>query len=600
MKRISDILLRKYDPEEAEYFLKTKFIIHSTPYLIAGFFLAIIYSSSISPGINGIVLAEITGLSVIVLSLFVLAKGQLNRAIHMILLSCFGTVWVSIFLKSNVSLIARMDTFVYIVGLLSSVPILLLKSRKPMIFYFCGNAFFFSIFIAHLYTSTNLPAMELLDYGFDNAFAMVLIFFISFNIYSINQQAFHALKTELDNHKKAEKALFETNNKLSAHLMNTPVGVIHWDLDFRISEWNPSAEAIFGYTRNDIIGEPISKLFLHLNKNEDINQVFNDLLSGTGGKRHLNEGITKNGSLVICDWYNNLLENIDGEIIGGASLVNDVTEREKTLERLAQSEKMMSLGGLAAGMAHEINNPLAGIMQNSQVACNRLSKEVPANSRIAEELGTSMATIRRFAEKRNVLKQLENVRHAGGHIRDIVENMLSFSRKSSSIRTEVCLEKLIDDTLQLARNHYNPDKGYDFRNLDIIREYGSDIPAIYCERSKIQQVLLNLFKNASQAMGRGSSSNNRAHPTLTLRLNPQKRYVNIEIEDNGPGMTPEVSSRIFEPFFTTNAENDGTGLGLSISYFIIVDGHGGQMAVNSREGEGTRFTIKLPIRTDRI
>ncbi len=392
---------------------------------------------------------------------------------------------------------------------------------------------------------------------------------------------------------RAEEALRESEQRLSIHLLNTPVGAILWDMGFKAIEWNPAAEAIFGFTREEAIGKHVTELILPEDLKEMVNEVFQGILSSRGGERNINENITKTGKRIQCDWYNTILKDVDGNVTGVASLVNDITDLKRTQEMMIQSEKMLSIGGLAAGMAHEINNPLAGMMQNAQVIHNRLTKDLPANDNVAKELGISMAVIKEFMEKRDILKQLENIHQAGSRAAKVIENMLSFARKSDSVRSEHNLYELIDKTIELAQNDYSLKKKYDFKQIKIIREYNPDIPKIYCEASKIQQVLFNLIKNASESMGLEKREDK--DPELILRLQKVQQMVCIEIEDNGPGMDPGTRKRVFEPFFTTKSVDKGTGLGLSVSYFIIVDDHGGTMEVESTLGKGTKFIIKLPV-----
>ncbi len=394
--------------------------------------------------------------------------------------------------------------------------------------------------------------------------------------------------------KKSLKALRESEQRLFIHLQNTPVGAVSWDLDFRVTEWNPAAEKIFRYSKKEAVGRHVAELILPKDVKELVDNIFQDLISGRGGQRSVNENITKDGRRILCDWYNTVLKNMDGQIVGVASLVNDITERKRTQELMIQSEKMMSVGGLAAGMAHEINNPLAGMMQSAQVIRDRLTKEIPANERTAEALGTSLGTITQYMEKRDIFNQLANIRSAGQRAARIISNMLSFSRKSDSERKEVDLARLIDSTLDLAANDYSLKKNYDFRSVQIIKEFTPDLPAIFCEESKIQQVLFNIIKNASEAMNAGKKAGIK--PLIIFRLSKVHDMVCMEIEDNGPGIDPEIRKRVFEPFFTTKSVDKGTGLGLSVSYFIVVDDHGGEMEVKSKPGKGAHFIVKLPFR----
>jgi len=284
---------------------------------------------------------------------------------------------------------------------------------------------------------------------------------------------------------------------------------------------------------------------------------------------------------------------ITNGIEGAVIRLDDVTEHVRLEEMMIQSEKMLSVGGLAAGMAHEINNPLAGMIQNASVVLNRLTQNFPANETAAEELGTNMDVIKSFMEKRNIIKMLELIKESGARASQIVQNMLSFARKSDSIFLKNNIDVLMDKTLDLAQNDYDLKKKYDFRQIEILREYQGNLPAIPCESSKLQQVFLNILKNGTEAM-----ANNRQNHEVSrfiIRIFKDKDSIIIEIEDNGPGMDESVRKRIFEPFFTTKGVGEGTGLGLSVSYFIITENHHGTMEVESSPGRGTKFIIKLPI-----
>jgi len=279
---------------------------------------------------------------------------------------------------------------------------------------------------------------------------------------------------------------------------------------------------------------------------------------------------------------------------GGAVIrVDDITERVRIEEMMVQSEKMLSVGGLAAGMAHEINNPLAGILQNIQVMQNRLSSELPKNHEAARKCGLSMADIQAYMQSRNLPEMIASIMDSGKRAAKIVENMLSFSRKSEATTTLSDLAQLMDATLELAENDYDLKKRYDFRQIEIVREFDPQVPMVVCEAPKIQQVFLNILKNGAQAMAEYPDG---PPPRFILRVKPEGDWVCIEIEDNGPGMDEAVRKRIFEPFYTTKSVGIGTGLGLSVSYFIITENHGGTLSVFSTPGAGTCFSIHLPVK----
>ncbi|MFH1154788.1 MAG: cache domain-containing protein [Pseudomonadota bacterium] len=279
--------------------------------------------------------------------------------------------------------------------------------------------------------------------------------------------------------------------------------------------------------------------------------------------------------------------------VGGAVVrIDDITEKVRLEEIMIQSEKMLSVGGLAAGMAHEINNPLAGIMGSLHVLDNRLMTDLPANQAAAAEVGVDLKAIQDYMVRRQIRPILDNIRQAGSRAATIVSDMLSFSRQSPFVFSPVSLAELMDKTVDLASTDYDLKNRYDFRRIRIVRNYTPDMGPVMCESSKIQQVFLNILSNGAQAM----SLMDKGHmPEFVITIRPRGDKAVIVIKDNGPGMTKDVVKRVFEPFFTTKEVGLGTGLGLSVSYFIVVDHHKGSMGVTSNSGQGAEFTICLPI-----
>ena len=297
----------------------------------------------------------------------------------------------------------------------------------------------------------------------------------------------------------------------------------------------------------------------------------------------------------------------EAPLIGGIAL--DVTEGLEMQKLLIQSEKMLSVGGLAAGMAHELNNPLGGIVQSVQVIHNRFTQDLPANRKAAESLGLSMEAIQAYMEKRDILKLLASIKAAGARAAHIIENMLSFSQKPGGHFTVHSLNDLLDTTVELAGSDYNLKKQYDFRNIEIVREYDPTLPGVPCEGNTIQQVFLNILRNGAEAMAeaRADRIKHLGKPLASAPGSPGNRFILrtrqendmacVEITDNGPGMDEETKQRIFDPFFTTKPVGTGTGLGLSVSYFIVRENHGGKVTVKSEPGKGTTFVIRLPFQT---
>jgi len=245
----------------------------------------------------------------------------------------------------------------------------------------------------------------------------------------------------------------------------------------------------------------------------------------------------------------------------GRTLEEKVRERTEELvamqTRVAQSERLASLGMLAAGVAHEINNPLGGILSLTALALEDISAEDPNR------------------------KNLEEVVRQSERCREIVRGLLEFSRQSETGTERVDINETIENTLGLVG------KQSAFFNVRLVKNLAPSLPPVTAERSQLQQVLMNIIINAVQAMGERG--------TLTVRTSEREDgYVEIRISDTGRGIPAAEIDRLFDPFYTTKESGEGTGLGLSIAYGIITK-HGGTISVDSVVGEGSSFTISLPL-----
>lgn len=273
--------------------------------------------------------------------------------------------------------------------------------------------------------------------------------------------------------------------------------------------------------------------------------------------------------------------------------VDDVTRRVRLEEALLQSEKMLSIGGLAAGMAHEMNNPLGAILQGAQNIQRRLDPALPANRAAAEEAHCPLDAMQSYMVARGIPGFLDGIQNAGARAASLVAHMLEFIRPSQGERTAIGLTTIIDRALALAGNDYSDNMNHDFRTLGIVRDYDPTDDIISCIPAELEQVFLNLFRNAAQAM-RDKTYPEGISPELHIVTRVLPSEVRVDVIDNGPGISPAVRKRIFEPFFSTRDAGKGVGMGLAIAYFIITTNHGGTIECASRPGEGTRLTIRLP------
>ena len=403
--------------------------------------------------------------------------------------------------------------------------------------------------------------------------------------------------SDIDQIKQAEKARDEAykiinNSPMIAFIWKNETG---WPVEFVTD----NIETVLGYQAHELLSGTIQyEQLIHPEDRERIVQELVDYSLDENCDAFIHRPyrlFTKNGKIRWMDHRNYIKRNQVGEVTHYHGVLLDITDRKRMEEIMVQNEKMLSLGGLAAGMAHEINNPLAGMIQTAEVMGKRLQAQprIPANDKAALELGTSMETIEAFMDVRGIPRMLTAIRESGQRVAEIVSNMLSFVQKSDAVVSSHDIGQLLDKTLELATTDYDLKKNYDFKKIEIKREYDPDLPLVPCEAAKIQQVLLNIFRNGAQAMQTAGVET----PIFTIRtsLDRTRGKVCMEIRDNGPGMDEHVQKRIFEPFYSTKPVGLGTGLGLSISYFIIVENHNGEMRVESRPGQGAHFFISLPV-----
>ncbi len=366
-----------------------------------------------------------------------------------------------------------------------------------------------------------------------------------------------------------------------------PSILIGVDTNGRVTQWNAEAERKTSVASDNAIGKSLKDLFPQFeNDLELIKRSIKDKKPQKIEKvlAKIQDDIQYTDIMI----YPLVANGVEGAVIR----MDDVTSRVRIENMMMQTEKMMSVGGLAAGMAHEINNPLGGILLGVQNILRRLSDDFESNVKTAEECGIDFEKLKLYMEKQKIISFLEIIHKSGERASNIVSNMLNFSRRSESKKGPVDLDIVINTTIELARNDYDLKKKYDFRHMDISLEYDDPIPKIMCVENEIQQVILNLLKNSVQAIF--NMKNIVKDPKIVISLKKEDKMAVIRIRDNGPGMDEDTLKRIFEPFFTTKVVGEGTGLGLSVSYFIISTNHKGVIYAESELGKGTTFVVKLP------
>ena len=386
---------------------------------------------------------------------------------------------------------------------------------------------------------------------------------------------------------RSDRELQRMRTYLKNIIDSMPSVLVGVDKKGRVTEWNQSAEKATGVPNDKAIGQPFKQLFPELESQLDNMREAIRTHTPMRTERLLTE---KNGEPSYADVmvYPLLANGSAGAVIR----VDDITSRVRIEQMMVQTEKMMSVGGLAAGMAHEINNPLSGVLQGCQNIQRRLSPDLEPNRRTAEALGVDLDRVYRYLDERGILEFVNAIQQSASRASRIVADMLAYSRSSTTDFQPARVEEMLDTVVRLAASDYDLKKKYDFKQVEIMRDFDPELETLICDHTEIEQVLLNLIKNAAQAMSDGGTPPPHC---IILRTRREGAYGCIDVQDNGPGMDERTQRRIFEPFFTTKAVGVGTGLGLSVSYFIVTDQHNGTMDVVSKPGEGTCFTVRLPM-----
>ncbi|MFN8392558.1 MAG: PAS domain S-box protein [Bdellovibrionota bacterium] len=386
----------------------------------------------------------------------------------------------------------------------------------------------------------------------------------------------------------AERKRLEANRaQLAAIVESSSDAIIGNSLDGVVESWNAGAATLFGYTPLEIIGKTLRGVLVPRERQQEFDELMERVRRGEQVNNFETVHIRKNGHRLVVSLTVSPIRDQNGGIVGASSIARDVTkrveiERELALhrdhlenviqertqallqsrEKLRQSERLASIGALAAGIAHEINNPIGAIMLCADNALNRRD------------------TLTNLPEALNLLertcqKVLGNARRCGL----IVKGILQFSRKQATEKRPCDINSIARTAIQLIT------ESLDMRGNEIHCDLDEGLPPCPVNQVEIEQVFVNLVKNALE-----STTENVRVDVSTRRTD---HSVSIIVQDNGPGMSDEQQQHIFDPFFTTRQQQGGTGLGMSIVHGIVVD-HNGSIDVSSKVGEGSRITIQLP------
>jgi len=389
------------------------------------------------------------------------------------------------------------------------------------------------------------------------------------------------LYDEIAKHETTEDLLRDSQDYVQSIINSMPSILIGVTPSGVVTHWNTAAEQATETTAAQAMGRQLHDVYADLPFTlEQIKEAIRDHISNA--KENL---LLPDGSYIDISVYPLQSSKLSGAVIR----IEDVTLKVQMEYMMIHNEKMMSLGELAAGTAHEINNPLSAILQGVQNIRRRLSDAMEKNRNAAAALNISLGDLNAYLTARGIDTFIDHIQEAGERAGQIVRNMLEFSRANDPELHPIDLIQLADHTIELAAHSFATDVGEGVKNIQVERDYAADMPKVSCIGAEIQQVLLNLLRNSAQVL------QGVPEPTITIRISHDDNYAMIDIADNGAGIPDSIKRRIFEPFFTTKKVGEGTGLGLSVSYFIVTEHHGGTIEVDSEPGKGTRFVVRLPL-----
>ena len=358
--------------------------------------------------------------------------------------------------------------------------------------------------------------------------------------------------------------------RLSSHVERMPLGYITHDREFRIVEFNPAAERIFGWSSAEAKGKHPFELMIPREVQAHVSAAWSKLSEGDDSSvDSVGPAIRKDGTTVICEWFNTSLRDAAGEITGFSVLVHDITEKVHLEKQLRMAQKMESVGTLAGGIAHDFNNALTGIVGFGELLRLRMAGDEQGLHDVDEIL--------RCAERASTLTR----------------QLLVYARRQVMESVNLNLSALVADLMRLVGKVVG-------EHIEVKTVPDKNLPTIHADRGQIEQVVMNLCLNARDAMPEGGRLTVEIGDVYLeeeyVRQNPYMkpgRFALLTVSDTGIGMDGKTRERVFDPFFTTKGPDKGTGLGLAMVYGIVKQ-HGGFIHLYSEPGKGTAFKVYFP------
>ena len=365
------------------------------------------------------------------------------------------------------------------------------------------------------------------------------------------------LEKEIARREQAEEKLRQSEAKYRTLFEATADGILIADLETRQFLYaNPAICRMLGYTEEELRKMDVADI----HPKKDLKSVLAEFDAQARGDKTLASDIPclrKDGTIVYAD-INTVNIMVDGRQCN-AGFFRDITRRKQAEQKALVNAKLASIGELVAGVAHEVNNPLTGILGYAQLLAEK--QDIP----------------------QNVKEDLQKIYEESKRTVRIVQNLLRFARQYKPEKNLVDINELVERTLEL--------EAYKLRtsNIELSTKLSADVPLILADYNQLQQVILNIVNNAQQAIAEVKRKGK-----ITLTTNVIEDYIRISIADNGPGISADNMTKIFDPFFTTKPDGSGSGLGLSVCHGLVTE-HGGNIYAESTPGKGTIFIIELPV-----
>lgn len=415
------------------------------------------------------------------------------------------------------------------------------------------------IFSFIIITMTPL-AIRFLSTGTELMNLLGVMSLIAMGLFLIGGNRVYRITTENIRHRleatESERQLRQSQQRLALHIKRTPLGVIEWSTDFKVTQWNRAAEHIFGYSKQEAIGQNGLDLIVADQYRPDVKKVVADLKQERGGYYNVNENLTKDGRTILCEWFNTTLIDDDGKVIGLASLVNEVTER-------IRAEKLKN--EFVSTVSHELRTPLTSLRGSLGLVLGGISGELSPKAR-------------------ELLKMADN---NAARLHNLINDILDIQKIESGM-VEYKLESI--PIMPLIAQAKEENQGYAQQcQVELCICSQAEGARIKADRQRILQVLANLISNAIKF--------SPPHGKVEIDVEQIGKRLRVSVTDHGPGVSDEFLPKLFEKFSQADASSSrnfaGTGLGLSIAKGII-ESHQGTMAYRRADSGGSCFYFELP------